>query len=332
MARFCVYGLVIESDWPITTELVRTDDPPDLTFHCERARPRPLDCPVEILHESNRPGLDGESLITLFRDADGTLGVRYSGTADFLVGAERIECRLFDPDWEFWIEIALLGPILALWLELQCRIAFHASAVVEAPGAWGFLAGSRAGKSGLAAGFVEAGARFLTDDILALQFGSGRATVFGGPPSFRLWPQHLRSLGVGPERHPRAHPHFEKRRVPAGRFGRLHDGPARLAALFLPIRDRSGADGSVALRRLPAAEAVGSLAEGAFARGIIERVPELQAERLRLLAAVVREIPIYELHYPDGLKRVSDVREELLRQFSGPSGATPTTGPIATQP
>lgn len=309
--------MILETEHRIRSELAPADGPSGglagVSFTVERGLPEPLASAREVLHESTLAGVEGESLVTLFRNRTGALCVRYSGTAEFVVGRDRIHCRLFDPEWEFWVEIALLGPILAFWLELRGRIALHASAVVEGRGAWGFLAASAGGKSVLAAAMMRSGSAFLTDDILAVIVSDGVAIGAPGPPTQRLWPELLRELGEDPERWPRAHPHFEKRRFPAWGWGRVHDRAAPLEALLVPIRQTDQDGTGVALRRIEGPEALVTLARGAFATGIVESIPEIQVSRMERLAGLVRSVPLYELHYPAGIDALSRVGDELRR-------------------
>ena len=77
------------------------------------------------------------------------------------------------------IAFPLLGPVLALLLQMRGAFLLHGSALVGPGGAraFGFLGDKGAGKSTTAAAFLRAGHALLTDDIIAiegLEAGAGR--------------------------------------------------------------------------------------------------------------------------------------------------------------
>lgn len=147
--------------------------------------------------------------------------------------------------WEV-AEIQLLGTVLALQMELQGRLALHASAVaidvgseraalgpggLRADGSAGkvsaavlFLAAHGGGKTTLALDFVRAGADLVADDlsIVELEPGeaggsgdSGGAKVWPAFPQMRLWPDHAATLlGEVAERLSPVLPGAPKLRVP----------------------------------------------------------------------------------------------------------------------
>src|SRR5690606_6250785 len=139
-------------------------------------------------------------------------------------------CELLNPEDAYWVEIALLGPVLSFWLELRGIVALHASAVAVGEAGIGFVAGTKAGKTALAASFVEAGARLLSDDILPVHPISpdGRLVARPGYPQLRMWPDQAVRFAGDPKAYPLAHPDFDKRRIPASRIGGFHSGTVPL--------------------------------------------------------------------------------------------------------
>src|SRR5690606_32217957 len=119
----------------------------------------------------------------------------HGGAYEFHVQPERIHCHLLDSEDLDRIALALLGSVMAYWLEVRGRIALHAAAVEVDGLAVAFLAGNPGGRSSLAATFMQAGFPLRTGHILPLEVGSdGRATGHPGRPQLRCWPEHGRAL------------------------------------------------------------------------------------------------------------------------------------------
>ncbi len=83
-----------------------------------------------------------------------------------------------DGSWQRLL-IAQVLPFAALLHGLE---VFHASAVVQRGEALAFLGRSRAGKTSLALELCRRGARFLADDVLALECRDGRLLAHPGTP------------------------------------------------------------------------------------------------------------------------------------------------------
>src|SRR4051794_2602481 len=95
------------------------------------------------------------------------LYARNFGLARISPSGERVVCA--PPDAEPWSwQRFLVGRILPWAAVLRGREAFHASAVGVRGRAVAFVGVTGAGKTSLAVQLVARGARFLTDDVLAL--------------------------------------------------------------------------------------------------------------------------------------------------------------------
>ena len=311
MRQFRVYGYTLATDHPLVSFLDPSDKKPDVVFACQPGGSTHAE-PGTLVYESVLPGAGDEGLFSLFRVSDG-FRLYYSGTADFLIRGDRIDCHLHDADYTYWVEIALLGPVFSFWLELHGSIALHASAVVQPAGAIGFIASSKSGKTSLASSFVKDGAGLLTDDILPLYLSQeGDVMARPGYPQMRMWADQARVFAGDPSRFPLAHPDFDKRRIPAATFGNFHDAPAQLSALFLPERSSASDSVGVSLTRVPTQDALVILLQHSFAAAVLERMPEMQVQRLRTLAAILQRIPVFRLNYPEGYERLPGVREQII--------------------
>ncbi len=308
-----LFGLTMASDFAFASRLGAGAGPADLTFTCGSAPPSGAAATTELgppVYASPERTSEGESLAYLFRGGEGDL-LRFTGVGDFHLSNRRIDCHLRDPRHAFVVELRLLGPVLAYWLERAGLPALHASAVVVGGRAAAFLAGREAGKSVLAASFVAAGDPLLTDDVVAVEEsedGSFRARP--GYPQMRLWPAEAEHF-AGRGDLPRVHPRYAKRRVPVGPdgFGAFADFTRPLGVLYLP--ERHDGPGGVQIVAVPPREAVIELTRRSF-------IPRLaaaagwQARRLATLARLAERVPMRHLLYPAGFERLAEVRAAVL--------------------
>lgn len=84
------------------------------------------------------------------------------------------------------IALPLLGPVMALLLQVRGLLVLHASAVDIGPGAVVFAGDKTAGKSTTASAFVAAGHRLLTDDIVAIDLSGPEPLLRPGFPQLKL--------------------------------------------------------------------------------------------------------------------------------------------------
>ncbi len=314
--RYRVYGYTLATEHPMASCLEPSEAEADVVFTC---RPGPEELPgaEELLYRSVLPGADEDGLFTFYRLADDAFRLVYPTTADFVIRHDRIDCRLFDARYAYWVEIALLGPVLSFWLELRGSIALHASAVVDAGAAIGFIATSKSGKTSLAASFMAGGAALLTDDILPLhRTAAGQIMARPAFPQLRMWPDQVHVFAGDPSNYPRAHPDYDKRRIPASAVGTFHGEAVRLGALCLPERAPHQASAKIALSRIEGHEAFMCLLQSSFAASVLERVPELQQRRLSVVADIVRHVPIYRLSYTEGFDHLHDVRSQVAARLA----------------
>jgi len=320
--RTCrLYGITLASDFPFAAPLDAAGSTasgvPDLTFSvC-------LEAPVPALWQRERPIYrspwrteDGESASFLYR-APGFEVLRFPGVLDFYLWPDRILCHLIDPQLQFLVELRLLGPVLAYWLELRGAAALHASAVVfggdrsDRDRAAGFLSTHGGGKTGLAAALLRAGGALLTDDLLPVEERGGLFLGHPGYPQMRMWPDEATWFLGGCDDLPLVHPELTKRRVPAGPdgFGAFWDRPAPLACLYLPER-RPEPHGPVEIHPVAPRDAVIELVRHSFSPFLVEAVG-LQPGRFDRFARLVRQVPVRRLSYPSGFDRLSVVAEAL---------------------
>jgi hypothetical protein len=194
---YTAYGLGISSVLPLP-ELMPGASPADVAIRrgtvdrspAEAASPRPC-----------------------FRATAEEAGLHWAQVGTLLIrrGEEIVVEPIPDVDKHLF-RLYILGPALALLLHQRGFLVLHASAVAVEGGAVAFLGGSGWGKSTMAAALHKRGHAIVTDDVLAVDAGSGGSPiVLPGFPRLKLWPDAAASLGDVPEMLPRLHPSWEKR-------------------------------------------------------------------------------------------------------------------------
>ena len=315
---YSLYGITLTGNFPFTTPLSPAEpslvSPGMLQVICVTSPPLDLDWtqlrPVAL---SRTRLANGEPWLTCYEVGECEVR-RIAHIADFYLYHERILCHILAPEKMIDAEIALLGAILARWLERRGTAMLHASAVATEAGAVAFLATSQSGKSTLAASFVDAGYALLTDDILPVEQRDDAVLAAPGYPQMRMWPEVAAHFLGEYEHLPLVHPAANKRRV---RLGAAHWGvfclhPQPLAAIYLPERGDAGtADAAITIAPCGRAEALFTLSAHSFAGPHVNSIVR-QQQRIALLRTVVQRVPVYRLRYPSGYAHLPAVRQAIL--------------------
>ena len=325
MKRYRLYGLDLASELPLTHAVPEAtpEGEPDLVFELAPSSARLLpgedDAAAEVVYRSAERRPDGAPVLTAARAGAVTV-LRYAGEAVFTVGTRRIVARPEVPGREglALVEVRLLGPVLAFWLERSGVAALHAAAVTVGGGAVALLATNRGGKSSLAAALVDAGHPLLTDDVLAVepapQDGFRARPAY---PQMRFWPEDA-AHRLGAETAaglPRAHPGFEKLRVPVACFDRE---PRPLARIYLPVLRPPGEPGPVAIEPLSPREALVALLGGSFLPRLAEAMGWSE-RRLDLLGRLASAVPVRRVVVPHGLEHLPAAASRLAED-AAPEG------------
>ncbi len=316
MKRYRLYGLDLASELPFTHAVpeMSADGEPDLVLELAPSSARLLpgedDAEAEVVYRSAERRPDGAPVLTA-TGAGAVTFLRYAGEAAFTVGERRIVARpeIPGPDGLALVEVRLLGPILAFWLERAGVVALHAAAVTIHGGAVALLASNRGGKSSLAAALVDAGHLLLTDDVLAVEPSGEGFRARPSYPQMRFWPDDAaRRLGSEAAAGlARAHPGFDKIRVPVARFDRQ---TRPLVRLYLPARRPPGESGPVLIEPLTAREALLALVAGSFLPRLAEAMG-WGGRRLDLLARLAAAVPARRIVLPHGLEHLPEVASRL---------------------
>ncbi len=202
----------------------------------------------------------------------------------------------------------VLGPVLALSLELSGLFCLHGSAVAINNEAVVFLGPKYHGKSTLATALTAAGAQLIGDDLIAVTPGLP-AMVRPGVPSVRLWADSAGALPLGA---------LCRNLVPgikttaSGFAGHAHTrGEVRLGALYIlePVTKHEGP--ACTRRRLSsAAAAIGLAHQTKLADALIGMVAA--GTQLAAAARLAVNVPVWAIAPVRDLARLPEVVEQIM--------------------
>lgn len=162
-----------------------------------------LECKFDIVikrTEVNHPALEGLKRSKFDFGPDEQL-MSWEEVGAFLIrGTQEIDIEPWPGIDEGLIPYPLLGPVFAMLLHLRGLLVLHASAVEIGEYGVIFLGDKGAGKSTTAGSLVSAGHRLLSDDVVAIGFGSGgEVTLFPAFGQLKLWDDAAQSLSLDAE-------------------------------------------------------------------------------------------------------------------------------------
>jgi hypothetical protein len=313
--HYNVYGIRIDSDTPLA--LPRYDHAALGHVECRRA-------PASAFPKAIRDTSDGDSWYRCVALGDGSTYVRWNTVGEFLVAPDGgcVTCRRAQRCANESFQVYLLGQALSFALVKQRFEPLHATAIVVNGEAFALLGASASGKSTLAASFLNAGYRLLTDDLLVLQESGGRVLAYPGPPRIKLFPRVARRLLQTN--------HGVEMNTGTGKLilpldeRRSSDAPVPLRAMYCLGAPRDACRQQVvALRTLSARDAFVELIRGAFNRRLLG--PQRLKRQFGLMARLTDLVPVRALAYPRALERLGDVRASIVDDLQHVPIGQPTT-------
>jgi hypothetical protein len=209
--------------------------------------------------------------------------------------------------------------VQTLWHELHGLRGLHASAVVIAGRAVGFLANSGHGKSTTASAFLRSGYPLLTDDIVAVEEVNGEFLAHPGYPRLRLWSDNAQNLGIAPpttgdKTEPAQEESVGRRNkwaVPVGQggVGRFADESVPLGRMY--VLDRSEEAVQVEIQPLSPRDAVIEMVRFTFLIRLTTALG-MQPERLAFFSRLAQQVPISRLRFPSGLEHLPALVQAVL--------------------
>jgi hypothetical protein len=186
------------------------------------------------------------------------------------------------------IRLFLLGSALGGILHQRGLLPLHANAIEIDGRAIAFMGHSGAGKSTMAAWFLDRGYRVLADDVCVVTMDeAGRPLAHRGIPRLRLWREAIEVSGRATEDYELSFDDMDKYNVPTPRPGDL--GPVPLDHVYLLHKAEDGAAG---VRRLAGVEAVDALVANTYRGGYVGRIGATR-RHLEACLALVRKVPVF---------------------------------------
>ena len=211
-------------------------------------------------------------------------------------------------------ELEMIGQALSFALIRHGLDPLHATVVTAGGNGVAFLGRSGYGKSTLAAAFIGAGHRLLTDDLLVLTDGEAGLAAHPGPPRLKLYPEAARQLlpdatGV------LMMPGTPKRLFPLT-TQHVAPGPVPLRAMYVivPPGPRTAVARGVRIRRLGARDACLALIRNTFNSSVLDA--DRLARQLALSARVAAAVPVKSLSYPRSFRAMPAVPEAILADLA----------------
>jgi hypothetical protein len=302
--RYCAYGLEIQSDFALPELGPSRRDPPALSI----TRTTPWQDQKEELAEF----ADHGDRQLLNWDAVG----RFRITAD-----DRIEVQPNPGVGDELVALPLLGAVLATLLHRRGLFTLHASAVAVDGRAVALLGDKGAGKSTTAAALLEAGHRFIADDIVAIDFtDASNPVVLSGFGHLKLWGESAAKVGHTLRKAWQLHPTIDKSSYDVG--DAFIDSAVPLGRLYVLSRAEKAA-----IEPVEPAAAVSSLLRFSYmgrfgSAGFGSRL----TEHFRRSAMLAQAGALARLTIPHGLGRigaaVASIEADLHEAEQAPQGLT----------
>ncbi len=307
MPEYSVYGGSLDS------EIAFASLPPGSGAPRWRLRRANGTAPAAELVQLGEDEVDAVTRVRLFRhsggfrleyDDTGTFDVDGSGTRiDWFPGSNAI------PEA---VQLDVLGRVLPTAMHASGALCLHGSAVELGDGAVAFLAPKRHGKSTLARALTRAGARVVTDDVVAIELDP-EPRMRPGVPQLRLLRDSARHLGAntdaltGPG---------SKVIVQPDEAERTARSALPLAALYLlqPIRTSLAVESAERIPLAGVAAAMALLPQVRLAPLLRKSEASVLLDRSVRLAA---EVPVYTLRVARDFGRLDEVVSRLLAWHGG---------------
>ncbi|MCA1196453.1 hypothetical protein K9B35_00590 [Sphingomonas sp. R647] len=218
-----------------------------------------------------------------------------------------------DPDPsadEATIRLFLMGTAMGAIFCQRRMFPLHANAIVIEGQAVAFAGPSRAGKSTLAAAFLDRGHAILSDDICVISSGiDGAFVAQPGIPRVRLWSDAIERSGRDASTLRRVRSGMDKFVVPTRASQPEHALPLR--GIFV-----IGSDGpDVCACSLHGFSAVEALAANTYRASFLPVIgdPSLHFQTCLKLA---QHVPIFELQRPWDSRRIDETADRIVTQLA----------------
>jgi hypothetical protein len=308
---YSLYGIRFRSHWPLPYTEAADGQRHDLRL-VEDSPQFFADAAVE----AGRP----PSSANWFHHArleDGSVYLRWPEHFEFVVSPDggRIAGRSLSTTSAEAFHAYLLGPVLSFALLKRGTDPLHGTAVVVDGAAIAFLGDCGYGKSSLAAAFLAAGHRLLTDDLLVVKpdhAGSDAPgfAAYPGPPRIKLSPEIANAVLETQNGCARMNTFTPKLILPLASH-QVRDTPVPLKAIYLltPPRPRAQSD-RVTIRRVSQRTGFMALLRNTFNAQVTDR--DRLERQFKQASRLVSAVPIKSLSFPRHSSMLPTVRDMIL--------------------
>ncbi len=308
--RYFVYGITLHSEIPLALPEHGHGDLGQIELRIARASYFSEAARSVPLHP------DSESFYQARFLRDGSTYVRWEGVGEFLISPDgrQITGRQNDEAHEESFQVYLLGQALSYALVKQGFEPLHATAIVVDGTAAVLLGNSGFGKSSLAACFLDAGHRLLTDDLLILRPTSRGIMAYPGPQRIKLFPKLARRFRHEAARGIAMNLESKKLILPL-RHAQSVQTPVPLRGIYALLPPRPAARGqAIRLTPLSPRESFIALVKNTFNYRIVN--PARLDRQFDAAAGVVSVMRVKKVSYPRILARLPEVRDALLADMN----------------
>ncbi len=304
-----VYGISVRSDMRFSLE----ECPRRLTPTVELRQGDPQRFRNALKGIALEP--DPENWYQLVNFPDRSVYLRWPDLFEFLISSDgrRITYNPLPKATRIAFETYLLGQVLSYSLLKLGYEVLHATAVIVDGEALAFLGGSGSGKSSLAAAFLQAGYRILSDDLLVLVETPKGFLVPPGLPRIKLFPDITERFLPFPRNGGAMNPLTEKSVIPVPE-AHSRRTPAPLRALYKrPQPSPKRSPTKIRFSRLPEKAAFRELLAGTFNSRIVE--PPRLRRQFESISKLLETVPFRRISYAPGLDFLPQVRDAILSDF-----------------
>ncbi len=305
--RYCVYGVTIASDRPLPLPLHGQGD-----LGCIECTTAPADFFEAARQKATRDSRGGPWYEYRLLE-DGSTYVRWHDVGEFVIDAagHHLQCRRERKAADESFDVYLLGQALSFALIKQRLEPLHATAVTLGDGrAVAFLGNNAFGKSSLAASFIAAGCRLITDDLLIVRSTASGTVAYPGPPRIKLFSKIARHvLGSSPTGVP-MNGDTDKLVLPVDAERRCAD-PVRLTAIYALVAPRDACrEREVSIQMLSRRDAFVALVGAMFNRLLLDA--RRLTTQFALTSDIAARVPVKRLVHPRTLAHLDAVRRAVM--------------------
>jgi hypothetical protein len=306
--RYCAYGVAIRSELPLPLPEMRGPTEAALLELEIRASDEPLSGAIPEGVKLQRNPLSG---FDFGQFPDGSTFVRWDDVGEVLISknGRSIACRPFRQTDSESFHVYLLGQALSFALVMNGFEPLHATAVVVEDQVVAFLGDCGFGKSTLAAAFLQAGHRLLTDDLLLLRTTTRRVLAYPGPTRIKLFPKMARRLLGEEASGVRMNRQAQKLIIPLEHSQVCADA-VPLGAIYTLTSPEDVTNNDILLASLTEREAFVALLASAFNYVISD--PDRLRRQFEATQALANATIVRKVCYPRSLESLPLVREAIF--------------------